>query len=344
MNSAFMAEINAALLALERDVSIGATVLTGSNKAFVAGADIKEMKDKSFADAYGADFIESWSLQTSQIKKPVVAAVNGHALGGGCEMAMMADILYCSASANFGQPEIKLGVIPGAGGSQRLARLVGKSRAMDLILTGRSFSGKEAGEWGVAARVFDTPEECVEAALKAAEIIASYSRIAIKAAKEVVNKSQDLGVRDGVEFERRLFHGLFGSEDQKIGECLPSWNPRIMRLTVSARNARIRGEAEACMEEFVNMRPLDIQKAGLYLHLDHVRSRTANSRTCIVCSKSCARRLVPCLAHSGASCTVSFLASCPPTCSVTSLVPTQPPMPVQKDKIHARVSCCRSVS
>lgn len=175
------------------------------------------MAPKSFADAYGADFIESWSELPNLIKKPVLAAVNGHALGGGAELAMMADVLYCSAGANFGQPEIKLGVIPGAGGSQRLTRAIGKSRAMELILTGRNFSGKEAGEWGLAARVFESPEECVQGALDAAETIAGYSRIAVKAAKEAVNKSQDLGIREGVEYERRIFHGLFGSEDQKIG-------------------------------------------------------------------------------------------------------------------------------
>ena len=129
----------------------------------------------------------------------------------------MCDILYCSEKANFGQPEIKLGVIPGAGGSQRLTRAIGKSRAMELILTGKNFSGQDAYDWGLAARVFESPEKCVESALDTAETIAGYSRIAVKACKEVVNKSQDLGIREGVEFERRVFHGLFGSEDQKIG-------------------------------------------------------------------------------------------------------------------------------
>jgi enoyl-CoA hydratase len=175
------------------------------------------MKDLTFSSAYGEDFIELWSNMAVQIKKPVISAVNGHALGGGCELAMMADILYCSAGANFGQPEIKLGTIPGAGGSQRLTRAIGKSRAMELILTGNSFSGKQAGEWGLAAKVFETPAECLDGAIATAEKIASYSRIAVKACKEVVNKSQDIGLREGVEFERRVFHGLFGSKDQKIG-------------------------------------------------------------------------------------------------------------------------------
>lgn len=210
-------ELNTAMRAFDKDPSIGAMVLTGSHKAFAAGADIKEMASKEFADAYGDDFIESWSDLPNTIKKPVISAVNGHALGGGCELAMMADVLYCSVKANFGQPEIKLGVLPGAGGSQRLTKAIGKSRAMELILTGKNFSGQDAYDWGLAARVFATPEECVEGALDTAETIAGYSRIAVKACKEVVNKSQDLGIREGVEFERRVFHGMFGSEDQKIG-------------------------------------------------------------------------------------------------------------------------------
>jgi len=130
---------------------------------------------------------------------------------------MMADILYCSVGATFGQPEIKLGTIPGAGGSQRLTKAIGKSKAMEIILTGNNFSGKEAAEWGLAAKVFETPQECLDGAVKTAEKIASYSRIAVKAGKEVVNKSQDLGIREGAEFERRVFHSLFGSKDQKIG-------------------------------------------------------------------------------------------------------------------------------
>jgi enoyl-CoA hydratase len=178
------------------------------------------MKDITFSTAYTTDFIEMWSLMTSQIKKPVISAVNGYALGGGCELAMMADILYCSKGATFGQPEIKLGTIPGAGGSQRLTKAIGKARAMELILTGDNFSGAQAGEWGLAAKVFETPEECLDGAIGAAEKIAGYSRVAVKAGKEVVNKSQDLGIREGVEFERRVFHSLFGSKDQKIGMFL----------------------------------------------------------------------------------------------------------------------------
>ena len=175
------------------------------------------MAPLTFSSAYGNDFIESWSALTQTLKKPLIAAVNGHALGGGCELALMADILYCSKNASFGQPEIKLGVIPGAGGSQRLTRAIGKARAMELILTGKNFSGTEAYEWGVAARVFENEDECLEKAIESAGIIAGHSKIAVKAAKEVVNKSQELGIREGVEFERRVFHGLFGSRDQKVG-------------------------------------------------------------------------------------------------------------------------------
>ncbi|MCJ1339107.1 hypothetical protein MMC09_004396 [Bachmanniomyces sp. S44760] len=217
LSTALFREINDALLELDNDSETRAIVLTGSEKAFAAGADIKEMKDLTFAKAYTENFIEGWSFLATGIKKPIIAAVNGYALGGGCELAMMADIMYCSEGAKFGQPEIKLGIIPGAGGSQRLTRAIGKSRAMELILTGRNFTGREAGEWGLAAKVFGTSEDCVQGAVSTAETIAGFSRVAVKAGKEVVNKSQELGVREGVEFERRVFHGLFGSRDQKIG-------------------------------------------------------------------------------------------------------------------------------
>jgi enoyl-CoA hydratase len=218
LSSPLFKELNAALKALNADSSVGAVVITGSEKAFAAGADIKEMKDLSFSKAYGEDFIEMWSELVHSVKKPIIAAVNGYALGGGCELAMMTDFIYCSAGATFGQPEIKLGVIPGAGGSQRLTAAIGKSRAMELILTGDTFSGKQAGEWGLAAKVFETPQECLDGAVNTAAKIASYSQLAVKACKEVVNKSQDLGLREGIEFERRVFHSLFGSQDQKIGK------------------------------------------------------------------------------------------------------------------------------
>ena len=217
LSTPLITELNTALRAFQSSPTIAAVVLTGSERAFAAGADIKEMAPLTFSEAYTTSFIESWSELTTALKKPLVAAVSGHALGGGCELALMADVLYCTATANFGQPEIRLGTIPGAGGSQRLTRAVGKSKAMELILTGKSFSGEEAERWGVAARVFPSYEALMEGALKTAETIAGFSKVAVQAAKEVVNKSQDLPLRDGVEYERRVFHALFGSQDQKIG-------------------------------------------------------------------------------------------------------------------------------
>ncbi|KAI0887345.1 ClpP/crotonase [Annulohypoxylon maeteangense] len=210
-------ELNQALDEFNTSDSVSVILLTGSEKAFAAGADIKEMAPLTFSEAYKTSFIESWSQLTSRVKKPIIAAVSGHALGGGCELAMMADILYCTEQANFGQPEIKLGTVPGAGGSQRLTRAIGKSRAMELILTGKSFSGADAARWGLAARAFSDHAALMEGALKTAETIAGNSRVAVIAAKEVVNKSQDLPLRDGVEYERRVFHSLFGSKDQKVG-------------------------------------------------------------------------------------------------------------------------------
>jgi enoyl-CoA hydratase len=210
-------ELNAALNDFNQSDDTSVIVLTGSQKAFAAGADIKEMAPLTFSEAYTKSFIESWSLLTTQIKKPIIAAVSGHALGGGCELAMMCDLIYCTENANFGQPEIKLGTIPGAGGSQRLTRAIGKAKSMELILTGKNFTGVEAERWGVAARTFNSYEALMEETLKTAETIAGYSKVAVQACKEVVNKSQDLPLRDGVEFERRVFHSLFGSQDQKIG-------------------------------------------------------------------------------------------------------------------------------
>ncbi|RAH74334.1 enoyl-CoA hydratase echA [Aspergillus aculeatinus CBS 121060] len=218
LSSPLFRELNDALTKYDEDKDIGAIIITGSEKAFAAGADIKEMAPLTFSAAYTTNFIAPWSHLATSIRKPVIAAVSGYALGGGCELALMCDILYCTATATFGQPEIKLGVVPGAGGSQRLTRAVGKSKAMELILTGRNFSGREAGQWGVAAQVVEGGlEEVLAAAVKTAETIAGHSRVAVVAGKEVVNKSQELALREGVEFERRVFHGLFGSRDQKIG-------------------------------------------------------------------------------------------------------------------------------
>lgn len=211
-----MKELNDALRAFESSKEAGAIVITGNERAFAAGADIKEMKDITFADAFRNDFLKPWA-EITQITIPIIAAVNGYALGGGCELAMTADIIYCGPKAVFGQPEIKLGVIPGAGGTQRLVWAIGKARAMEIILTGKSISAEEAVAWGLAARMFGTPEGCVEAALDTAELIAGQGRLAVKAAKEAVNQSMENGLSEGVKYERRLFHSLFASRDQKIG-------------------------------------------------------------------------------------------------------------------------------
>lgn len=208
-------ELNHALAKHDKDGSIGAIVLSGSEKAFAAGADIKEMKDKTFEQVYGEDFIESWS-RISQVKKPIIAAVNGFALGGGCELAMLADIIYAGEKAVFGQPEIKLGVIPGSGGTQRLTRAIGKARAMELILTGRNFSAQEAERWGLVARVFPVDQVLPEAVNTAAEI-AAFARLAVKAAKECVNEAYESSLAEGVKYERRVFHALFSTHDQKEG-------------------------------------------------------------------------------------------------------------------------------
>lgn len=207
-------ELNHALGSAEKDPEIGAIVITGSEKAFAAGADIKEMKDKTFADVYANDFIASW--QQGGVRKPVIAAVNGFALGGGCELAMMGDIIYAGEKATFGQPEIKLGVIPGAGGTQRLPLLIGKARAAELILTGRNFSAAEALEWGLVSKVFPV-DQLVNEAVKTASEIAAFSPLAVKAAKEAINEGYQLPLDQGLKYERRVFHSLFGSKDQKEG-------------------------------------------------------------------------------------------------------------------------------
>lgn len=215
LNNDLMAELNAALVDSDKDESIGAIVLTGSERAFAAGADIKEMKDQTVADMFGNNYIANWSLIRT-IRKPIIGAVRGYALGGGCELAMSTDILYAGESAKFGQPEIQLGIIPGAGGTQRLTRAVGKAKAMELILTGRQFSGAEAKQWGLVAKVVPD-DELLDTAIKTASKIASMSPIAIKAAKEAVNESYESSLSTGIKYERRLFHMLYGTEDQKEG-------------------------------------------------------------------------------------------------------------------------------
>ncbi len=215
INVQLISELNQVLDACEADPGIGAMVLTGSEKAFAAGADIKEIKDKTFADVVTKDFIAPWE-RLSRCRKPVVAAVSGYALGGGCELAMMCDFIIASETARFGQPEIMLGVIPGAGGTQRLAHYAGKSKAMDLILTGRHMDAAEAERCGLVSRVVPVGD-LVNEALKAAEKIASYSLPAVTMAKEAVNRAFEGSLAEGVRFERRLFQSLFATEDQKEG-------------------------------------------------------------------------------------------------------------------------------
>jgi enoyl-CoA hydratase len=215
LNAQLMSELSQVLDACETDADIGAMVLTGSEKAFAAGADIKEMKDKTFAGVVLEDFITSWE-RLSRCRKPVIAAVSGYALGGGCEVAMMCDFIIASDTARFGQPEILLGVIPGAGGTQRLTRAVGKSKAMDLCLTGRHMDAAEAERSGLVSRVVPVADLLPEA-LKAAEKIASLSLPSVMMAKDAVNRAFETTLGEGIRFERRVFHSLFATEDQKEG-------------------------------------------------------------------------------------------------------------------------------
>ena len=215
LNKATMDELVAAVTAMDADPGVGAVVVTGSGKAFAAGADIKEMAAQGYMDMYAADWFRGWEDFT-RLRIPVVAAVSGFALGGGCELAMMCDFIIAGDNAKFGQPEINLGVLPGMGGSQRLTRAVGKSKAMDLILTGRFMDAEEAERAGLVSRVVPAAD-VVEEALKAAEVIASKSKPVAMVAKEAVNAAFETGLAQGVLFERRIFHSLFATEDQKEG-------------------------------------------------------------------------------------------------------------------------------
>ncbi|MCU0729381.1 MAG: enoyl-CoA hydratase [Sphingopyxis sp.] len=215
LNSQVLADLVAAFAAYDADDSQHCLVLTGSEKAFAAGADIKEMAGQSFADMYGGNFFGDYDRITAT-RKPWIAAVAGYALGGGCELAMMADFIIAADSAKFGQPEIKLAVTPGMGGSQRLTRAVGKAKAMDMCLTGRMMDAAEAEASGLVARVVPA-EELMTETMKAAEAIAGMAPLAALAAKEMVNAAFETTLAQGVVFERRLFHGLFGTADQKEG-------------------------------------------------------------------------------------------------------------------------------
>ncbi len=216
LNGQLMDELGDALKNFDADPQIGCMVITGSEKAFAAGADIGAMAHYSFADAYGGDYItRNWETIRT-IRKPVIAAVSGYALGGGCELAMMCDFIIAADNARFGQPEIKLGVIPGAGGTQRLPRAVGKAKAMDMALTARMMNADEAERASLVSRVVPL-DKLMEEALGAALIISGFSQLAVMAAKESVNRAFEGSLNDGIMFERRLFHALFATNDQKEG-------------------------------------------------------------------------------------------------------------------------------
>lgn len=216
LSSALMIELGEALNQFEEDSNIGAIVITGNEKAFAAGADIVEMKDKSFMDVYKQDFItDNWE-QVMRCRKPVIAAVSGYALGGGCELAMMCDFILAADNARFGQPEINLGIIPGAGGTQRLTRAIGKAKAMELCLTGRLMDADEAERAGLVARIVPV-DQLLDDALKTAGEIAAKSLPSVMMCKESVNRSFETTLSEGLLFERRQFHALFATEDQKEG-------------------------------------------------------------------------------------------------------------------------------
>lgn len=215
LNEALIAELNAALVDFETNPEIGCTVITGSEKAFAAGADVKEMAEKTYIEAYLARFLDGWT-RIADTRKPVIAAVSGFCLGGGLELAMMCDLIIASETARFALPEITLGIMPGAGGTQRLPRFIGKAKAMDLILTGRMMDAAEAERAGLVSRVV-APDKLLAEALAAADKIASYSQPIVMMAKETVNRAQETSLAEGARFERRLFLSMFATTDQKEG-------------------------------------------------------------------------------------------------------------------------------
>jgi enoyl-CoA hydratase len=216
LSGALMKELADAVTAFENDDAIGAMIVTGSEKAFAAGADIKEMKDKTYMEAYKEDFITADWEQVAKARKPIIAAVAGYALGGGCELAMMCDFIIAADTAKFGQPEITIGIIPGAGGTQRLTRIVGKSKAMDMVLTGRMMEAEEAERCGLVSRLV-APDQLMDEAMMAAKQIAEYERSATMAAKEMVDRAYETTLNEGIRFERRIFQSLFGTPGQREG-------------------------------------------------------------------------------------------------------------------------------
>lgn len=215
LNSEVMNEMVMAMAALADDSNVGCFVITGSERAFAAGADIKELASKSYMDMLHEDFFAPWDRFTA-IRTPKIAAVSGYALGGGCELAMMCDLIYAADTAKFGQPEIKLGLIPGMGGTQRLTKLVGKAKAMDMILTGRMIDAAEAERAGLVARIFPADQLMAET-LAAAEMIAGYGRTAVYAAREAIERAQESSLREGILFERRTYYALWATQDAQEG-------------------------------------------------------------------------------------------------------------------------------
>ena len=214
--SPLMDDLIAALEHFDKDEGVGAIVLTGSDKAFAAGADIKEMQNRTFAENYKVNFLSYWG-NVANTKKPVIAAVNGYALGGGCELAMMCDIIYAGDSAKFGQPEITIGTIPGAGGTQRLTRIIGKSKAMEMNLTGVPIDAEEALKSGLVAKVFPAGSPVIEGAVKTADKIASHSKLIVQICKEATNAAYETTLAEGMATEKRLFHATFSTHDRKEG-------------------------------------------------------------------------------------------------------------------------------
>ncbi|KFM75757.1 Enoyl-CoA hydratase, mitochondrial, partial [Stegodyphus mimosarum] len=210
-----MNELSSALDALESDKDVGAIVLTGSERAFAAGADIKEMQNKTFSDCFSSNFLVTWD-RVARTRKPIIAAVNGYALGGGCELAMMCDIIYAGDGAKFGQPEISIGTIPGAGGTQRLTHAIGKSRTMEIVLTGNQFTAAEAEKWGLVSKVFPA-DKVVEEAIKLGEKICTNSKLIVAICKDSVNNAYETTLQEGLKIEKRYFHSTFATNDRKEG-------------------------------------------------------------------------------------------------------------------------------
>ncbi|MEO1024337.1 MAG: enoyl-CoA hydratase-related protein [Pseudomonadota bacterium] len=229
LNNEIMREMGERLGPMDRDPEVGCFVVTGSEKAFAAGADIKEMESQSYTDMLYADFFQGWDA-FANLRTPKIAAVSGYALGGGCELAMMCDIIYCSTTAKFGQPEIKLGVMPGMGGSQRLTKLIGRVKAMEMILTGRMMGSEEAERSGLVADIF-ADEDLLSKTLEVAEKVAGYGKVSALLAREAVHRADEVGLSEGLLFERRIFHSLFATADQAEG----------MSAFVAKREPRFKG-------------------------------------------------------------------------------------------------------